>query len=377
MKKKVFIALRMSGIAGQDKYNGIFRRLGDEHDWNITLVRRSEEFTPGRVRDAIREGFDGFIVSIPGTETSAAPLADCDIPTVVMDIHDPRLDARKTNIVFIRNSADEIGRTAANYLMNIGRCRSYAFVHNPSVMEWSIDRFRAFRRTLMDHGQWCHELQDMDGLCGLERPVGVFAANDDRGFDVLEFCRDRRIRVPDDAIVLGINNDTLICENCRPRLSSIQPDFEQEGFLAADILERMMSGNGAGLDRTTYVGVKTVVRRDSTALVSPAGKLVQRAIAYIRRHAREGIGVQAVVDHLGCSRRLADMRFRELQGTSIGEAIITERLNEVKRLLTSTTESIESISVQCGYDSTNYLKNLFKKRTGITMSEWRSRNSAT
>ena len=183
--------------------------------------------------------------------------------------------------------------------------------------------------------------------------------------------------MPDDAIVLGINNDTLICENCRPRLSSIQPDFEQEGFLAADILERMMSGNGAGLDRTTYVGVKTVVRRDSTALVSPAGKLVQRAIAYIRRHAREGIGVQAVVDHLGCSRRLADMRFRELQGTSIGEAIITERLNEVKRLLTSTTESIESISVQCGYDSTNYLKNLFKKRTGITMSEWRSRNSAT
>lgn len=374
MKKKVFIALRMAGVAGQDKYNGVFRRLGKDHDWNIALVRTAEEFSPDSVRRALSEGYDGFIVSIPGTERTAALLADSDTPTVVMDIHDPGLSARRRNIVFIRNSAEEIGRAAANHLMNIGRCRSYAFVHNPSVMEWSVDRYKAFRSTLMDHGQWCHELQDPSGISGLERPVGVFAANDDRGFDVLEYCRDHRIRVPDDAIVIGINNDTLVCENCRPRLTSIQPDFEQEGYLAAEKLEEMMSGRECG-SSTFYVGVKTIVRRDSTALVSNAGKLVQRAVAFIRKRATDGIGVQDVVAHLGCSRRLADLRFRELQGTSIGEAITAERLEAVKRLLASTVEPLESITSQCGYSSANYLKNLFKKKTGITMSEWRRRNS--
>lgn len=37
-----------------------------------------------------------------------------------------------------------------------------------------------------------------------------------------------------------------------------------------------------------------------------------------------------MVAHLKVSRRLADLRFRELQGESIGEAILRERLKEVR-----------------------------------------------
>jgi LacI family transcriptional regulator len=226
MGKKVFIALRMAGIAGQEKLSGIFRFLGENHDWAIRLVRTAGEFTVAAVKDALRSKYDGFIVSIPGTEESAAVLAATDIPTIVMDIHSPLLSERKRHIIFIRNSSEEIGRAAANHLLAIGTCRSYAFVHNPSVMQWSIDRCKAFRKTLRDNGFWCHELKSPEGLEKLERPVGVFAANDDRGYDVIEFCHARRLRVPEDIAVLGINNDTLSCENCRPRLSSIQPDFE-------------------------------------------------------------------------------------------------------------------------------------------------------
>ena len=50
MSRKVLIALRMSGVAGQDKFSGIFRHLGDRHDWDVELVRTAEEFTPERVR---------------------------------------------------------------------------------------------------------------------------------------------------------------------------------------------------------------------------------------------------------------------------------------------------------------------------------------
>ena len=156
MRKKVFIALRMAGIAGQEKLSGIFRFLGDNHNWDLTLVRTAAEFTPERMKSAIKEGYDGFIVSIPDTETSAALLATTAIPTIVMDIHSPVLERRAKNIVFIRNSSEEIGRTAANHLLAIGTCRSYAFVHNPSVLQWSVDRCRAFRATLRDNGFWCH-----------------------------------------------------------------------------------------------------------------------------------------------------------------------------------------------------------------------------
>ena len=66
MRKKVFIALRMAGIAGQEKLSGIFRYLGEKHDWDITLVRTAAEFTPSRLKTALKEDYDGFIVSTPG-----------------------------------------------------------------------------------------------------------------------------------------------------------------------------------------------------------------------------------------------------------------------------------------------------------------------
>ena len=375
MRKKVLIALRMSGIAGQQKYTGIFKYLGTEHTWDITFVRTAAEFSPARVRSALAEGYDGFIVSIPGTEKAATLLADVNVPTIVIDIHDAALSARRRNIAFIRNSAEEIGAEAANHLISIGICRSYAFVHAPSVMQWSVERFKAFRERLRDRGHWCHELKDPQELKAVERPCGVLAANDDRGFEILEWCRARRYGVPRDFAVLGINNDTLVCENCRPKLSSLEPDFEREGYLAAQTLDRMME---AGTDakirqpQTIFVGVRDIVRRDSTAEFSSSGKLVQKAVAYVRRHALEGIDVPDVVRHLGVSRRLADLRFRELQHTTIGEMITQIRLTEVQRLLRSTHEPIDAIARKCGYSNTNYLRNLFRRRFSMSMREFRN-----
>ena len=376
--KRVLVALRLQGIAGQEKLSGIFRYLGDSPEWDVRFIRSAQEFTAARVKTAIADGYDGFIVSIPDAERAAEPLADTDIPTIVMDIHSPALSARRKNIVFIRNSPEEIGRSAANHLLSIGRCRSYAFVHHQSVMQWSVDRFNAYRDTLREHGFECHELKSPEGVEKLERPVGVFAANDDRGYDVIEFCRVNQLRVPEDIAVIGINNDTLVCENCHPRLSSIQPDFEQEGYLAAETLSRMMHPAPCTphpAPRTLFVGVKQVVRRESTAELSLSGKLVQRALVYIRKNALKGISVTDVAAHLHVSRRLADLRFRELQGTTIGETIISERLTEVKRLLRETKDPIDAIAVRCGYENPNYLKNLFKRRFAMTMREFRNRSN--
>ena len=383
MRKKVFIALKMSGIAGQDKLSGIFRFLGEDRSWDITLIRTAAELSPDRMKSALREDYDGFIVSIPEAKYAVTLLASSEVPTIVMDIYDPVLSARKRNIAFIHNSAEEIGRLAANHILSIGTCRSYAFVHAPSRMAWSVNRCKSFREALKENGFWCHEFNDPEGLQKLKRPVGIFTANDDRGYDVIAFCHAHKMRIPEDAAVLGIDNDTLICENCQPKLSSIQPDFEQEGCLAAEILAKMMNARGRGRSpspppqdsRTFLVGVKALVRRESTNETSLSGKLVQKALSYINANALNGISVEDVVRHLKVSRRLADLRFRELQGTTIGETIIASRLAEVKRLLRATKEPIDTIAAQCGYTNPNYLKNLFKKRFAMSMSAFRTRST--
>ena len=85
-------------------------------------------------------------------------------------------------------------------------------------------------------------------------------------------------------------------------------------------------------------------------------------------------GIEAeLAERLKVSRRLLDLRFRELQGTTLGETIIRLRLEEVKRLLRSTKEPIDSIAAHCGYENPNYLKNLFKKRFAMSMRDFRGR----
>lgn len=377
-KRKVFIALKMAGIAGQDKLAGVFRylneRYGEHSPWDVRLVRTRVELTAEVLREAIAEGTDGFIVSIPDTEDAVGPLAETSIPTIAMDIHSDTLEKRSENIVFIRNSAEDIGKKVAHFLLGQGVAHSYAFLHSNPVMDWSRARFEAFRKALDDAGLWCEEIFEPSAAAKLKRPAAVFCANDDRAFDLVKHLSAKRIKVPRNVAVLGVDNDTLICENARPPLSSVQPDFEEEGRLAAETLDAMMQGQKTQ-NRTLLVGAKKIVQRESTAEQSHSGRLVQKAVAYINGHALEGIGVRDVVKHLKCSRRLADLRFRELQGRSILDAITERRLDEVKRLLVDTRDKMNEIASSCGYENPTYLKNLFKKRFGMSMRDFRAKNS--
>ena len=364
----------MAGKAGQEKLTGIFRYLEDrrgETQWDVRLVRTRDEMTVERARSSVAGGLDGFIVSIPGTEDAVAPMAEALTPTVAMDIHTPALAERGDDrIVFIRNAGEPIGRAAADCLVSQGVARSYAFLHAEGVPDWSRTRCAAFRKTLAARGLGCEEMFEPSAAAGLKRPAAVFAANDDRAVELMALLKGLDVHVPKSIAVMGVDNDTLVCENVRPRLSSVQPDFQKEGYLAAQALDSLMRGESVS-PRTLYVGVATVAMRESTAPVSQAGKLVQRAVAFIDRHAVDGIGVEDVVNHLKCSRRLADLRFRQLQGRSILEAITEVRLENVKRLLADTGETCEAIAYACGYENPNYLKNLFKRRFSMTMGDFR------
>jgi len=374
MKKKILIALKMAGVAGQSKLAGMFRYLSerypDDSPWDISLVRTQAELTRESVEKAIADGTEGFVISIPETEESVIPLAEISTPTIVMDIRSEPLERRRKNIVTIRNSGEKIGRAAAQYLMGQGVALSYAFLHPEAPTDWSRDRFKSFRKTLADNGIWCEELFDLESVLRLKRPAAVFAANDDRAHGLLEMLSVKHVRIPRDVAVLGVDNDTLICENTRPRLSSVMPDFEGEGYLAAETLDAMLRGRDPE-SPILLADVKDIVRRESTCELSSAGRLVQKAVAFIDRHALEGIGVGDVVKHLKCSRRLADLRFRELQKRSILQAITERRLDEVKRRLRETKEKIDVISAACGYSNPNYLKNLFRKRFAMSMSAFR------
>ena len=121
----------------------------------------------------------------------------------------------------------------------------------------------------------------------------------------------------------------------------------------------------------SLIGVKRIEVRESTSPVSQSGKLVQRALAFITAHYAEPIRPLDVVRELKVSRRLADLRFSELQGESIGKAILHTRLEAVRRMLTATNDTLENIAAACGFRKVDRMRAAFKARYDVSPSEFR------
>ena len=385
---RITVALRMAGIAGQDKLNGIFEYLSEGNRWQLSIFRTVQEFTADTVRHEIERGSEGFIVGIPGADDALSVLAQTDLPTVVMNVSGGGIEQRKTAIAFVRSDSEAIGRAAARDLLKQGTYKSFGYAGYRVDEDWSRDRGRAFRDELEKAGyigrmfdltHVADKIDDHDTLVrwleSLPKPCGILSSCDDRAFEILDACREASIRVPSEIGILGVNNDPILCENAEPRLSSVQPDFIREGHLAADILGRMLANAGYRNRQcgTAYrVGVRQIVHRDSTHPLSEAGLRVQKALVYIEKNATKGIGVQDVARHLNVSYSLLNLRFQELQQKPVYEAILETRLEAVKTLLRTSAEPLDAIAEKCGWPTPGSLKKLFKRRLGLSMRDYRA-----
>ena len=379
--KKVVLAVRMAGIPGRRKLAGVFRYLEEQQEhWDIRFVRTQEYFTRQFVESLVKAGVDGVIASFPDAREANVALEGSDIPMVILDPRDvTRFPRNRRAVVWLQSDSVAIGRAAAAHLITQGRFSSYGFVHDRARSTWSKTREGAFSaavggcRSFFTRGL----SPDRDiaalakWLAALPSPAGVMVAYDDRAIAVMEACRRAGLSVPGDIALVSCDNDELLCNNLSPGLTSIEADFTGIGYRAAGMLSRMMRGADVSACEV-YGGVRLVVR-GSSAPVSSGGALVARAMAFIDAHAVEGIGVQDVVEHLNVSRRLADLRFREVRGTSIAESIRARKIEAVKDRLARTDDKVEQIAAQCGFADPKHMMAVFRQAVGCSMREWRSR----
>ena len=86
----------------------------------------------------------------------------------------------------------------------------------------------------------------------MPKPLAVFCYCD---YDAAKFeaiCLEAGYAIPDDIAILGVDNDTLVCENIRVPLSSVRHDLVRIGYEGAallnrlDILEDLVAAGGGG-----------------------------------------------------------------------------------------------------------------------------------
>ncbi len=382
--RNVIVLVKLLYASGRSVLSGIFSHLSAGYPWRVRLLQSEDELTESVIAQAEEAGVDGMILTLPGRPKALARVAASSIPTVFMNLHDDRLSQRERS-VFLSVDNAAIGREGARHLLSCGKFASFAFVHmTPDTDAWSQERSNAFRKTLAASGRTIVEYpsrerigddtdhRDLtDFLVSLPKPTGVMVACDARAAHVLSACSGVGLSIPRQVAVIGVDNDEFFSNFSSPPLSSVLPDFEGGGRMAAEALEALMAQRPQQMPRETLIPVKKVIMRESTAPLPPSTTLVEGALAFIRAHAVEGITPTDVVRHLGVSRRLAELRFQELRGETIRATIEKERLDRVKRLLRTTARPIGHIAEETGFRSVDRLSRLFKQRTGLSPLQWR------
>lgn len=380
VQKNVIISFHIANVAGIGTLSGALRYLRTVANWNVRLFSAQSALSPDVVDAAEREGIDGILTDHPLRENLAGALLRSRVPLVSIGNTDDRLFRRRANVAFLEIDNRAVGAAGARHFLSLGRFRAFAFLPDEPPSRWSRMRLRGFVSELRRHAcdvavfhsdapRSGDRYRDAlaDWLRALPRPVALLLAGDYHALDAATACAAAGLSIPDDVALLGVDNDPAICEAATPSLSSIEPPFEDEGFEAARLLDRMMRARRpSARPQIVRFPPQRIVTRDSTAFLSPGARLVERARAFIEANGASPISARDVAARLGVSPSLLALRFRQLERTTVREAIIQTRLKLVGRLLRTTTMPVARIARQCGFSSANRLTHLFAARFGMS-----------
>jgi LacI family transcriptional regulator len=363
MAKEIALLLDYNDNYAKTVVDGV-ARYSMQSNWRFITHRGTPSVTFSRLKKHSVDGVIGYL-----TPESAEWLTARRIPAVNVKSDFPELPACS---VLTDNIA--IGRRAADYFVGKG-FRRFTYVAGPVTGVCARLKFQGFQERLAESGQTCSEASAAEKVPYLykkdqKQPQAVFAAEDFVGRMVIEVCEDAGLRVPEDVAVLGVNNSPFVCCMLKPQMSSIELGAERIGYQAAVLLDQLMHVAKPPRD-PVVIAPEEIVERRSTELSRTEDRAVQEALRFIRDHLHRPVQVDAVARAAGCSRRVLELRFRNLLGRTPHEEIRRARIAHARRLLRETDLIIEALAESCGYATRDRFNAAFKKETGMTPSKYR------
>lgn len=367
---RVALAEMLRDDSAYELVRGVLEYKEHAEHWEL-VGTGGDPFVPLARLDAVP--IDGLIGQFnePGwvQAIQASGLSAVNVSNAELDIPFPR----------VGNDDEATGRLGAEYLLNRGFAL-FGFVHW-SHLWWSQRRLAGFREAIEDSGRPCEVFecrnqspsglrQELsDWLEQLPKPIALLGCNDQVARAVIDQSAKISIRVPDDLAVLGVDNNRWATVMASTSLSSIELDFRQVGYSAAQLLDELMAGEATTWPQ--WVPPMKVVTRRSTDLVLSDDELVRRALAIIRDQCGQGLSVDMLLDQLDVSRRTLENRMKAAIGQTPQVVIFHAQIEKAKKMLVSSDANIGEISRTCGFKRQARLSEIFKRLTGLTPGDYR------
>lgn len=362
---------------------GVAQYAREVGDWRLYV----EEEQDRRVPDFDTWPGLGIIASFD-TDRVARQVVATGLPVVAVGGGGGAFDGT-SGIPYVDTDNEQISILAAEHLLERAIPHFGFYGLAPSrVAVWSEARREAFGRRLHaadkplhilvprhDSTRWSLLQDELKAwLAALPKPAGIMACDDVRARHVLEACRSLGLRVPHDVAVIGVDDDEFVCELSDLPLSSVAQAARRVGHEAALLLDRLMrpthfaTGKKAvgPMPTRTVVPPVGVVARRSTDTLAVADPVIAAAIRTIRERAVKGLDIGELVAASKLSRWQLEDRFRRVVGRSIHEDMLHVRLNEARRLVTTTDLPLKQIAPRAGFRSVAYMTTLFRRHFNAT-----------
>lgn len=295
-------------------------------------------------------------------------------------------------IINITGDYLEAGRMAARYFMERG-LRHFAYYGLNGVV-WSDGRRDGFMEVAArDAGAplrksdireiknlktswWYNTERLIHWLRSLPKPVGIYCCDDNKAYNIIEACSQSQqtgLRIPEDILLLGTDNDETVCQLCMPQLSSVALDVEIAGYQVAALIEYLL--NQPPKERSKHysdiiVRPTHIVTRHSTDALVNDNPYISKILRYIENNIGKSLRVEDLVALVPMSRRTLEETFSKSMGTSIYRYIIQTRVSRFQKLiLGGLSPSQAAMELGLEYKS---LSREFKRQTGLSPKDFLS-----
>ena len=375
------VAVMLELDRGYARHTGVFGGIqGYAHDqgWDLIVDDVADSTLPPRRTKSIP--YNGVIAR--ATRKLSLRAKRLSIPVVNVWYGSPCRD----ELPGVFRDHATIGRICAEHLLSRGNVR---FASITTSAEAHTETCESFRATVVDAGFSClvkkvssrtygsqkARRNIADWLQECELPLGLYVCADEIAHLVAQICKQLGYRVPEDVAIIGSANEIVFCEYCRPKLSSLDPGYENIGRAAARLLHGLMEGEPPP---TKFVQVPPlgIVVRQSTDFTAVADELVAAALSFIAANGHRQIGQSEVAKAVGAEVRTLQNRFRKHLGRPIATEIRRLRIERAKRELLYSQLPIAEIARNVGFGSSSRMCQVFRRQLGLSPGTYRKRNMA-
>lgn len=104
---------------------------------------------------------------------------------------------------------------------------------------------------------------------------------------------------------------------------------------------------------------------------------VTKVKSYIDQHYKDEVRLQQMADLVGMTPSAFSRFFKLRTGKTLNEYIVDVRLGNAARRLIDTTDSVAEVCYVCGFNTLSNFNRLFKKRKGLSPTEFRDKYRKT